>query len=323
MSAKLSLSATTLSIALTGLALNATADTGFLIIGDGGTGTEAQHRVARAMLATCQTQPCDFVLGLGDNIYESGPKSVNDQQFHDKFETPYADLDIPFFMVQGNHDNSLIIPGDGGFNQRGFHEVYYTEKSSKWRMPARYYSFETPNDSALFIGYDSNPPSAYLPALFSPYWWPNGRYMQEQKAWVQETLAESDSAWKFAFAHHPLYTNGHHGKDPLLQGHNPYRNFVKESFCGKVDFLLAGHEHALEILAPMPECGNTYLVVSGAAAKNSGKRTNAKYESIWDDYNKKWGYMHGLIQGNQFTLSAFVVDSSGVSTLAYQNTFYK
>lgn len=150
-----------------------------------------------------------------------------------------------------------------------------------------------------------------------------GRYMREQKAWIEETLNESDATWRFAFAHHPMYTNGHHGKDPLLQGHKPYRNFVRDSMCGEVDFLLAGHEHALEILAPQADCGNTIMVVSGAAAKNNGKRTNVKYASEWESYDKQWGYMHGLIQGSQFTLSAYVVDEEGTATLAYQTVYQK
>lgn len=313
-----------LSVGLLSLASVASAETGFIIMGDSGTGKEPQYKVAASMLETCQQNQCDFVLGLGDNIYEYGPWSKTDSQFKTKFEDPYKDFDIPFFMVQGNHDNSLIIPGDGGFNQRGFHEVRYTEFSARWRMPNRYYAFDADAQNALFIGFDSNPQNAYLPALFSPYWWPNGKYVKEQKAWIQQTLAGSEATWKFAFGHHPYMTNGHHGKDPLLQGRKPYQSFIQDSFCNQVDFIFSGHEHALEILdANQDECGNTLQVVSGAAAKNTGKRSSDEYNTLWDSYDKLWGYMHAVINASQFTLTAYVVNEAGETTQAFQRVFNK
>ncbi len=47
---------------------------------------------------------CDFVVGLGDNIYESGVTSVDDPQFEEKFELPFEPVDLPFYLVLGNHD---------------------------------------------------------------------------------------------------------------------------------------------------------------------------------------------------------------------------
>ncbi len=191
-------------------------------------------------------------------------------------------------------------------------------------MPSRFYSFETPDQSSLFIAFDSNPPNAYLPPIFSPYWWPNGRYVREQKAWIQQTVAESNNVWKFAFGHHPYMTNGHHGKDPLIQGKKPYRTFVQDALCGQVDFIFTGHEHAQEVLDVHEDlCSNTIQVVSGAAAKNSGKKTNHVYQEVWDSYDGKWGYMHGLVSGSQFTLTAYVVDEAGDTTEAFQKTYSK
>ncbi|OUS25592.1 hypothetical protein A9Q99_20610 [Gammaproteobacteria bacterium 45_16_T64] len=302
----------------------AVADTGFIILGDSGTGKDAQYRVAESMKATCETQQCDFAVGLGDNIYEVGPWSVTDAQFDKKFEAPYAELDFPFFMVLGNHDNSLLVPGDGGLNLRGYLEVSYTKHSDKWQMPKRYYSFETPANEAFFIGYDSNPPSAYLPSIFNPYFWPNGWYMKTQKSWINKELSQNDSPWKFAFAHHPYITNGHHEADGLIQGRGPYNDFVEGTVCDKVDFIFAGHEHALEILEPVESCGKTYHLVSGAAAKNTGHyRDNPTHATVWDSYESKWGYFHGQITATSFTVTAYLVDEAGVTEQAFQRTFTK
>lgn len=316
------------SVALLGATASVSADSGFIVMGDSGTGQVSQYRVAASMAQTCSQVSCDFVLGLGDNIYEYGPKSVTDVQFKTKFEDPYKDFDIPFFMVQGNHDNSLIVPGDGGFNQRGFREVEYTQHSPRWRMPSRYYSFEADQQNALFIAVDSNPQNAYLPPLFSPYWWPNGKYVKQQTSWIQNVLSDSSAQWKFAFAHHPYMTNGHHGNDVLLQGNKPYRQFVQKALCDDVDFFFAGHEHALELLSAQQDddgkCGTTFQAISGAAAKNNGKREKSpEFQTIWDSYDQQWGYFHGLISGDQFTLTAYTVNEAGDTTQAFQKVFNK
>jgi hypothetical protein len=31
--------------------------------------------------------------------------------WQEKFEAPYAGFDFPFYLVQGNHDNSWMLPG--------------------------------------------------------------------------------------------------------------------------------------------------------------------------------------------------------------------
>ena len=46
-----------------------------------------------------------FVVLLGDNFYEDGVASVDDPQWQTKFEDPYANIDLPFYAVLGNHDH--------------------------------------------------------------------------------------------------------------------------------------------------------------------------------------------------------------------------
>ena len=96
----------------------------FIAIGDTGTGEEKQYKVAAAMKEVCDELGCDFALGLGDNIYETGVDSVDDVQFIDKFEKPYADVDFPFYMTLGNHDNGWLS-GDGLDNDKGEFQVDY------------------------------------------------------------------------------------------------------------------------------------------------------------------------------------------------------
>ena len=77
----------------------------FVALGDMGEGGIAQTQVAQAMFSVCQRDGCDFVLGLGDNIYPHGVQSVNDPAFQEKFEQPYSSFQgIDFWMILGNHD---------------------------------------------------------------------------------------------------------------------------------------------------------------------------------------------------------------------------
>ena len=102
----------------------------FIAIGDPGTGSEHQFAVGAAMAQVCEARGCEFVVELGDNIYLSGVSSAYDEQFETKFEAPYAGLDVPFFLVLGNHDNSFG-PGEGSRNRRGDFQVDYHYRTDR------------------------------------------------------------------------------------------------------------------------------------------------------------------------------------------------
>ena len=82
---------------------------------------------------------------LGDNIYETGVESTTDPAWQTKFEQPYNDVDLPFYVALGNHDyggNMIIdVPGIGNEFEKGQVEVDYTQVSTKWNMPATHYTF--------------------------------------------------------------------------------------------------------------------------------------------------------------------------------------
>lgn len=234
----------------------------FLAFGDMGTGDEAQARVAQGMLATCQAQGCDFVVGLGDNIYEAGVTSPYDPQFTLKFEQPYAGFGIPFYMALGNHDNWGVGTGHAG----GDLQVEYAARTDRatdlWTMPARWY--EHGHGAVRFLALDTN-------VVFSAGNPQAAALTQDvdgvrQMAWIQERLGQEHEGWTFLHGHHPLYSNGVHGnaelEEPLL------REWLHRAVCaGGVDLLLSGHDHDLQYLPPQEGCGAVEFVVSGAAAQ--------------------------------------------------------
>lgn len=300
----------------------------FIVMGDTGTGGEAQYRVAKAISKVCAQRSCMFVIGMGDNIYEYGPDSPNDTQFQSKFEAPYAGIKLPFFMALGNHDQSQTFIGDGTAYWKGYHEVNYTNYSSKWKMPTRYYGFRADNKTsdAFFIAYDSNPMRTYLPQL-NPYWWPKGEYMQKQSDWIWRTLQDNRATWNFAFAHHPYKTNADEG------GTGPYwwtsqDSFSEQNLCGKVDFILAGHEHGMEVLDKGAECGGqvvTHMLISGAAAKTgSTRKSPAPNPYAWDSYNtKEYGFFLMSVAGRTVNLKAYTLNAGNDPVLSFQRTYTK
>lgn len=196
----------------------------FAVFGDSGTGGGAQRRVAERLAATHKSYPFEFVLMLGDNLYGS----EKPRDYTSKFEAPYKpllDAGVKFYAALGNHDDptqAFYKP----FNMNG----------------ERFHTFKAPRGSVRFFALDSN-------------------YMQQaQLAWLEKELAASDSNWKIAFFHHPLYSSGEkHGSDEKLREQlEPL--FVKYG----VDVVFTGHEHFYERLKPQK---GIHYIISGSAAK--------------------------------------------------------
>lgn len=246
-------------------AADAGAPVRFVAMGDTGKGcatpSDGQCRVAEAVRAKCARSGCDFVVLLGDNIYDSGAESADDPQFQSKFEQPYAGIDVPFYVVLGNHDYGA--GGAGLEYAKADAEIAYSARSKKWRMPARFYRvrlgavelFATDTQQAL-LGND-----------------------HEQRAAVKEWLARSDAPWKIALGHHPYRSNGPHGNAgnydglgflprALAAAGRGVRTFLEDAVCGRADLYLAGHDHSRQWLEGT--CAGTELVVSGAGAAPTG-----------------------------------------------------
>ena len=196
----------------------------FAVIGDSGTGGGAQRKVAERIAAVHKMYPFEFVLMLGDNLYGS----EDEGDYASKFERPYKpllDAGVKFYAALGNHDDpsqAMYKP----FNMDG----------------KRFYSFKAPRGSVRYFVLDST-------------------YMQkEQLDWLEKELASSDSDWKIAYFHHPLYSSGEkHGSDDQLRAQiEPL--FIKHG----VDLVLTGHEHFYERLKPQ---NGIHYIISGSSAK--------------------------------------------------------
>jgi hypothetical protein len=204
----------------------------FAVIGDAGRGDQAQHDVARQMIAWRARFPFEFVVMLGDNIYP--PHEPDD--YRRKFEEPYKpllDAGVTFHAAIGNHDDPSEI-SYGPFNMGG--RRYYTFRRSERRLAG------LAGSGVRFFVLDSR---TLDPA---------------QLAWLKDELDASGTAWKICYLHHPLYTSGRYRAaaralrltlEPLLVG-------------GDVDVVVAGHEHFYERIRP--QHGISYFISGGGGA---------------------------------------------------------
>ena len=107
------------------------------IVGDTGSGEHEQYIVSKHIKRYHDTNKLKAILLLGDNIYEEGVDSIHDSQFIDKFELPYKDINLPFYLLLGNHDYANIS-GVEAFNDYAIHQIRYHQLSKKWNMPKRF-----------------------------------------------------------------------------------------------------------------------------------------------------------------------------------------
>ncbi len=278
----------------------------FIVVGDTGKGNADQRRVAIAMRDLCAAKGCDFVVMLGDNIYDAGVTTTTDPQWQAKFEQPYMDVDLPFYVALGNHDygGKLIIDiaGIGNEFDKGKVEVDYTQVSTKWNMPATHYTF-TYGDVG-FIMLDTN-----------SILWGDTTY-GDQAAWLPGALADvAGKRWVFAAGHHPYLSNGAHGNagsydapelggitvpNPLpIQNGAALKSFFDDNICGISQVYFAGHDHTRQwIDEPTALCG-TELIVSGAGSQVTPLQDRGN-QTFYEDASEV-GFMYVVVDGDTFT----------------------
>jgi 3',5'-cyclic AMP phosphodiesterase CpdA len=199
----------------------------FGVLGDFGTGSKVQYQLAEQMVRLHDRFKYSLVVLVGDNLYGS----ERPQDFKTKFEVPYKpliDAGVKFYASLGNHDAR---------EQR-----YYKLFNMDGKL---YYTF-TPSPDVSFFMLESTYP------------------VPEQIDWVEKELKASNSKWKIAVFHHPLYSSGgRHGSDLRL------REVLEPLFVQyNVSVVLNGHDHFYERVKPQKDI--TYFVVGSGGQLAAG-----------------------------------------------------
>lgn len=229
---------------------------GFTILafGDWGRqGIKIQKEVAEQMGIFAEANDVKFLSVLGDNFYENGVTGTDDSHWKKSFEDVYTakSLQVPWYVVLGNHD----------YRENPQAQIDYMQLSSRWKMPARYYSENIMiNDSteALFVYIDTSPfvESYYTRSSMKNVLTQN---TGEQLKWIDSVLANSNAKYKIVSGHHPVYSYGEHGQTiELVQQLKP----ILEKY--NVNLYLAGHEHDMQYLY---DGGSVRYFVSGAGSE--------------------------------------------------------
>ncbi len=248
----------------------------FMAIGDWGReGQYMQKVTADEMGIYADKNKCDFVITLGDNIYETGVTGTDDPKWQSCFEQVYTapSLEIPWYASLGNHDY-------GGNVQA---QIDYSTVSKKWKMPARYYAFEkniSGNSSVLIVIIDSSPFIESYRKMNKEneelndksVWDINTQDFKVQLKWIDSVLSNSNAKWKIIAGHHPLYSGGEHGNNKdMIERIEPL--FEKYH----VDMYLAGHDHDMQYLKKEDSSVNYFVSGAGSKLRETGSMEYTKF----------------------------------------------
>jgi tartrate-resistant acid phosphatase type 5 len=246
----------------------------FIAIGDWGReGKYLQQETADAMGIYAEKNKTGFVITLGDNIYNTGVTGTDDPKWQTCFENVYTaySLQVPWYASLGNHDYYGNVQA----------QIDYTNISIRWKMPARYYSFEKDADtnvSVLFVMIDTNPFPEYYRNMEKDGFYDsfidevNSQNTELQLKWIDSVLASSNAKWKIVAGHHPVYSGGEHGNTTdLIEKLEP----ILEKYS--VDMYLAGHDHDIQYLKKDGSTINYFVSGAGSKLRETGSMEYTKF----------------------------------------------
>ena len=110
------------------------AELNFLSVGDWGVVNEHQAAVAQQMGVYADQYDAEFVVALGDNFYDNGVASTDDEQWQTTFDDVFTadSLQVPWYALLGNHDYR-------GSAQAQI-DYYLDGVDDRWVMPDQFYT---------------------------------------------------------------------------------------------------------------------------------------------------------------------------------------
>lgn len=222
-------------------------------LGDSGYGGVAQSDVADAMEERCKQQNPDALLFLGDLVYPSGTKTLEDPRWDEYVFDMYGSeclQALPIFAALGNHD----YDGDPWIWKEA------DTINPRWWFPHRHYQVLFEDLLALYV-IDTVSPIFIHTAL--------------------PALGDRSTPWSISYGHHPLTSQSKGGG--RHRGGGLGGIFVSRAICDHVDTFLSGHAHHLEHL-DIDNCQADQFVSGGGGATLSAFRENPDHHFGASEY---------------------------------------
>ncbi|CAI4229999.1 unnamed protein product [Auanema sp. JU1783] len=243
--------------------------------------TSAQNRAAKTMSDMSDERGLDLVINTGDNIYYTGAVDEFDDRFQTSFEKPYTAIDVPWYMIAGNHDHFGNISA----------QIAYTNHSRKWKFPSLYYKVSEKTkdgatidilmiDTIVLCGNSRD-------IEFAGFWkmvtakshTPEGPVnvtaANLQYKWLETNLKNSTADYLFVVGHYPVYSVSSHGPTQCM-----IDNVIPYLAKYNVTAYISGHDHSLQHFVgpnPIHKDKEINYIVTGAGSRSdpSGKNKNS------------------------------------------------
>lgn len=282
----------------------------FAVLGDSGTGSEDQHKVAHALEKLAGERGVRLVIMVGDTIYaKSGGSGDDDFEWLTTYFQPYRTLidRIPFYPCAGNHDTSegffqKLFAGEKQQDRLALYDNLLVTPRFVSELPASrdasispglFYRFRFGAD-VEFIGLDTSKEEDLSGRMFE-----FGRHRE----WVGRAFDTPLGAprWRIPFSHHPPYCKGpRHDEDETRLR----QSIIPRCKGAGIRTFISGHEHNFQCIdSPAPNAGVRCFISGGGG----GFRESRPGKST-DGFMHSWG-------GNQSGHFLIVTISGGLMTV--------
>lgn len=244
---------------------------GFFVLGDTGTGNEAQLAVAAAMEKVCQTGGFTGILLLGDNFYQKGVTSTEDPQWEEKIFKPYGTPclgELPIYSVLGNHDYKGNVDV----------QIEMTNVNSRWQMPSKFYELQFDNVLQV-IAMDTTKLS-----------WCHDAQRCNLDFLEAALERRGNFRWSIVMGHHPIVSASVKYRHDSWTDWNWRTWLLNKYLCHGPDLYLSGHSHHLEFRHE-PAC-ETQFVVSGGGGGDLYAVDQTQKESLFAASTHGFGAMN-------------------------------
>lgn len=203
-----------------------------------------QLACAKGMNLIAPTIKAQGAFALGDNFYSAGiDGDAHSKRFKETFEDVYtgSNLDIPFYLVAGNHDHKGNVSAQIAYSQlspRWTFPDYYYKKTFSWTAGQKTVSADVLFIDTVLLAGNSDDLVEEFGELEGPA---DQKLAETQWAWIEENLKASTADYLFVAGHYPIWSGCSHGPTPLLVSVlKPM--MLKYNATG----YLSGHDHCLE-----------------------------------------------------------------------------